>query len=72
MEAKHGVPMAKTAQAAIMAGLIGAQLLFAGPALALDDQAERQTIEMQRRERDGGLDIRMSVEGKTVILARIG
>ena len=32
---------------------------------------EGQTIEMQRRERDGGLDIRMSVEGKTVILARI-
>ena len=32
---------------------------------------EGQTIEMQRRERDGGLDIRMSVEGKTVVLARI-
>ena len=33
---------------------------------------EGQTIELQRRERDGGLDIRMSVAGKTVILARIG
>jgi len=33
---------------------------------------EGQTIEMQRRERDGGLDIRMSVEGKTVVLVRIG
>ncbi|MBQ2061730.1 MAG: hypothetical protein II458_03550 [Oscillospiraceae bacterium] len=33
---------------------------------------EGQTIELQRRERDGGLDIRMSVEGRTVVLARIG
>ncbi len=33
---------------------------------------EGQTIELQRRERDGGLDIRMSVAGKTAVLARIG
>ncbi len=33
---------------------------------------EGQTIELQRRECDGGMDIRMSVEGKTVVLARIG
>ena len=32
---------------------------------------EGQTIQLQRREKDGGLDIRMSVEGKTVVLARI-
>ena len=32
---------------------------------------EGQTIDLQRRRRDGGLDVRMSVEGKTVTLARI-
>ncbi len=33
---------------------------------------EGQLLELQRRERDGGLEIRMSVEGKTAVLARIG
>ena len=32
---------------------------------------EGQVIEMQRRERDGGTDIRMSVAGKTAVLARM-
>ena len=32
---------------------------------------EGQVIEMQRRERDGGLEIRMSVAGKTAVLVRM-
>ena len=32
---------------------------------------EGQVIEMQRRERDGGTDIRMSVAGKTAVLVRM-
>ena len=33
---------------------------------------EGDTLVMQRRERGGFTEVRMSVEGKTVILARIG
>ncbi len=33
---------------------------------------EGDTLVMQRREKDGGTEVRMSVDGKTVILARIG
>ncbi|MBQ4004404.1 MAG: hypothetical protein II646_02950 [Firmicutes bacterium] len=32
---------------------------------------EGQVIEMQRRERDGATDIRMSVAGKTAVLVRM-